>query len=1216
MMMRPALKWLALVTGALPILILVLLAVVLFSETVAKTIWSFASDSVKGLSSGALSGRLAGPLEIRDLQFKNEALTIDASHIVLDWQLGKLFLGELYVDSLHMKNVRFHSHGEQAPKQKEPFVLPDSLPLPVIVRLADARVNDFQFLSGNAEPVQIDTLHLRGQAGSGEVLVEQLSIDGPQLNMAAQLNTQLWNNYKTDANLDWRYTLQEVADTSGSLKANGDLDGLRVELRSYADNTEYGDFEFTGKALANTQSVSVSNAVLQLKNTDTFVSLRGDVDLRSTVPAVDAQLEWHKLQWPLQAHSGEAAQLSSQSGSVLLKGALDSYVATLNGELSTPQVQGGQIALNAEGSQQQLQISSLRLQALRGSASGQAAINWADGLESSFQLSGAGLDPGELFPQWPGAIDFELQGEHSGNTLSIPTLTANGSIREQNVTLKASVAYDGKIATIPELRLRSGKTRLDASGSIGDAMDFKWDLDSPDLSTLLPGARGAIASSGSLSGEMPTAVVDATVRARSVQYDAYKIGALDGTVSVDLSSAADSTIDLNAESLLIATTQIQSLSLNGSGRPDNHSIKLQAGAEALEVNLQLQGGLQEQNWRGQLRRADIMPAELEAWTLRDVVELTLSATEQSASKACWLESASSICLQGNRLVELQKDSTQKAASNVQFTVQDFSLAYLKSLLPPDIKLDGGVSAEGVFKQTPDQPWKSSMQINSSPIQVTAIDKAGEQSIDLLAMEPGKVTAAAESNGGEISVLLPFTGGGGIKGRINAAENSRGLDVAKLSGSLTLDVPALDVIAAFVPEIKVFNGKLNATVELAGSIAKPKPSGKLVLAEGSVELDTPGLLISDINVNANTKRPGQFVYSASAVSDGGHLGLEGSSVFGGGSGQSGEGSETELAVKGKDFQLWNTAEARVWASPDLTVNVQGNRVDVQGNVVLPKARVTPQELPSGAVDVSSDQIIIRAGDEREASRGASDALQVNALLGIELGDDVTVEGFGFKGAIAGDLEVRQRPAKPLVASGELNIVDGEYRAYGQGLVIDRGQILFAGGAIDNPGLSVRALRRPAEDIVVGVNVRGELRQPELNLFSEPSMSQSDQLSWLVLGRPLQNASGAESDYITQAALALGIRGGNSFTKGIGDSLGVDTFAIQTGTGEAGAASDVNQAALVIGKYLTPKLYVSYGVGLLDAVNTVKLRYLMTERWNLETESSAISSGGDVSYSFEK
>ena len=56
--------------------------------------------------------------------------------------------------------------------------------------------------------------------------------------------------------------------------------------------------------------------------------------------------------------------------------------------------------------------------------------------------------------------------------------------------------------------------------------------------------------------------------------------------------------------------------------------------------------------------------------------------------------------------------------------------------------------------------------------------------------------------------------------------------------------------------------------------------------------------------------------------------------------------------------------------------------------------------------------------------------------------------------------------------------------------------------------------------------------------------------------------------------------------------------------------------MIGKYLSPSLYVSYGIGLFEPVNTLRLRYTITRRWQLVTESSSKESGGDVIYNIER
>jgi len=56
-------------------------------------------------------------------------------------------------------------------------------------------------------------------------------------------------------------------------------------------------------------------------------------------------------------------------------------------------------------------------------------------------------------------------------------------------------------------------------------------------------------------------------------------------------------------------------------------------------------------------------------------------------------------------------------------------------------------------------------------------------------------------------------------------------------------------------------------------------------------------------------------------------------------------------------------------------------------------------------------------------------------------------------------------------------------------------------------------------------------------------------------------------------------------------------------------------LVLGKYLSPGLYVSYGIGLFDGSNVLRMRYELSERLTLETETG-IQSGVDLRYTLER
>ena len=97
-------------------------------------------------------------------------------------------------------------------------------------------------------------------------------------------------------------------------------------------------------------------------------------------------------------------------------------------------------------------------------------------------------------------------------------------------------------------------------------------------------------------------------------------------------------------------------------------------------------------------------------------------------------------------------------------------------------------------------------------------------------------------------------------------------------------------------------------------------------------------------------------------------------------------------------------------------------------------------------------------------------------------------------------------------------------------------------------------------------------------------------------------------LSQAALALGLSGGDRIARSIGDRFGFDEMRIES-------SSSGDQASLVVGRYLSPRLYVGYGVGLIESINTFNLRYKVTERWQLEAESGE-HQGADLFYRFER
>ncbi len=62
--------------------------------------------------------------------------------------------------------------------------------------------------------------------------------------------------------------------------------------------------------------------------------------------------------------------------------------------------------------------------------------------------------------------------------------------------------------------------------------------------------------------------------------------------------------------------------------------------------------------------------------------------------------------------------------------------------------------------------------------------------------------------------------------------------------------------------------------------------------------------------------------------------------------------------------------------------------------------------------------------------------------------------------------------------------------------------------------------------------------------------------------------------------------------------------------------VENTSVVLGKYLTPQLYINYSIGLLVPINIFRVRYSLNKQWSLQAENSSLSTGLDLLYSIER
>ena len=161
------------------------------------------------------------------------------------------------------------------------------------------------------------------------------------------------------------------------------------------------------------------------------------------------------------------------------------------------------------------------------------------------------------------------------------------------------------------------------------------------------------------------------------------------------------------------------------------------------------------------------------------------------------------------------------------------------------------------------------------------------------------------------------------------------------------------------------------------------------------------------------------------------------------------------------------------------------------------------------------------------------------LQVTVADDFRVKALGLDSFVTGSIELQKQLTSPLLATGELQLREGKYRAFGQDLQINTGQIGF-NGALDKPYLNIRAIRNPAttaNGVIAGVDLIGSAAKPRLTVFSEPAMDQAKALSYLLNGEPLGESETSNNALLTQFLLSQGIDRSEGFLTQAGESLGL-------------------------------------------------------------------------------
>jgi len=662
-------------------------------------------------------------------------------------------------------------------------------------------------------------------------------------------------------------------------------------------------------------------------------------------------------------------------------------------------------------------------------------------------------------------------------------------------------------------------------------------------------------------------------------YGQLRDEALSGHADIQLNptghTAAALTIDLGDKHL----------TANVTGTAEQHSATLQARTPQIVADLELSGQFAAQPVAGafQLNRADVTPTSRDRWQLAQPLHGEISQAGLDLARGCWGSGPATICGQAN---------ADSGGWKTKGELTDFPLHWLTAA-QPELNITGNLN--GSFSAQGQPPTaQAQLRLSAGEVRHQQFANTAQEWLPLLTFNGGTLNVNWLQPSATITLAVDLASGGNLAADINVQPDN---DIGRslLSGSINARLNDLRLAPVLLPEIAAVDGHIAVALTLGGQLNAPQINGELALDANNANIPALGINVSELN--ARLRPDGQkFTFTLQATS-GGTLTIDGNGEL-----RKGQ-PMLSASIRGDKFLAVDLPAATATISPDIAITLQQSQLAFSGTLRVPSATLHPEAAQTGAITVSEDQIIV------DAPEAAQTGLQIAGTLKLVLGDAVHLEGFGLKTRLAGQLTVIEQHGKLARGHGEIRMEDGSYAAFGQELTIEYGRLLFAGGPITRPLLDLRALRKlPDPPLKIGANLRGTPDAPKVTLFSEPALSQTDTLAYLVAGRPLRQTDAAQTDLLAKAALALRLRSARFITEQISSRLGLEDLSLQ-------ADSQTDQAQLVLGKYLSPRLYVSYGLGVFDTSHTLLARYILSPRWYLEARSDGSVSSGDIFFNLE-
>lgn len=910
-----------------------------------------------------------------------------------------------------------------------------------------------------------------------------------------------------------------------------------------------------------------------------------------------------------------------------------------DGKLDAPNVPNGKLTVDIAGTPKQLTINQFSHQGDTGGINAKGSVDLTNGAGWNINASMKNFDASYFVPSLPSQITGRIVTDgywrNTGQYIHISDMNLSGTLKNQPLTATGQLTaklnvpqdidalrrafangnQDQKMAQVRRVvesvnannvLVQWGKNRITATGNQNQLVTS---VDISTLNQLIPQLRGTVKGGVILTQNgnqpFPNMVVDLV--GRDIRLP--NLVANDVTVKGNIVNLANSPsqLQVNASGLKIANQPLRALQLHFDGTQANHTLAIKTDSTKGQIQATLKGAvdLNKKLWQGALGNGQVGTRYAKLQQLQPA-QMLLNWQQPSIQLAahCWqmVGNTGRLCLKDNLLASGNQ-------GQVNLSLQQIDSQVFSVVMPKDIAWSGTLNGNAlVHWKRNTQPTVNVAVYSDNGVFGTAA-RTPEENPTTIPYQRVSVIARSTNEGLKLRADVKTANGAG-NGYLDAIINPY-REPKPISGTLVFQDVDLGVFRPFFPAFERLKGNGLVAGKIGGTLTQPKFMGDIEIQDASLGITGVPMRFDNINVLAHVEGDQAKVNGDFVTAGQGRGAIEGTVDWT-------RELQAKLKLQGTRLLVSQPPMVTAEINPlfDIIVRPTQRYVNIAGVIDVPTATIRPPEANKNIITKSNDVNVI---DRRLMGRidevlKVSQPWSINADIGVDLGRDVTFQGFGAKLPLAGALHLTQRGQGKMQAEGAVQVAKrSKADIFGQSLDINYAQVKFD-GSVTQPTVNIEAVKE-VQGITVGVKVRGEANKPEILVFNNGGLSEQQAMNALVTGSinsntgqntTAQDFKNRVNNTLAAAGLSYGLSGTRGLTNEIGRAFGLQSLTLDA----SGSNSDTE---INITGYITPDLYIRYGIGVFNSVNTLSVRYQLTRRLYIEGKS-AVNKSVDLIYNW--